>query len=86
MSLALSHYGYNYFSFILVAEVSSLTYSIGNSVKRLVTIYGSVIYFRNHVSTLNLVASLVAVAGVALYSSAITSHLLFTAVVGKKSV
>jgi len=65
---SISHYGYNFFGFILVGEVSSLTYSIGNSFKRLVTIYGSVIYFRNPVSTLNMAASLVAVAGVALYS------------------
>jgi len=64
----LMHYGYNALSFILVAEVQPLTYSIGNSVKRLVTIYGSILYFRNPVSTFNLASSAVAVAGVFLYS------------------
>lgn len=48
--------------------MAALTYSIGNSLKRLVTIYGSILYFRNPVSLLNALSSLVAVGGVALYS------------------
>jgi len=68
MKAVVSHYMYNILSFFLVVEVDALTYSIGNSVKRLVTIYSSILYFRNPVTSLNMFASLVAVGGVFLYS------------------
>jgi len=64
----ISHYLYNILGFFLVAEVDALTYSVGNSVKRLVTIFSSILYFRNPVTPLNMMASLVAVGGVFLYS------------------
>jgi len=64
----ISHYMYNILSFFLVVEVDALTYSVGNSVKRLVTIYSSILYFRNPVTILNMIASVLAVGGVFLYS------------------
>jgi len=63
-----SHYLYNILGFFLVVEVDALTYSVGNSVKRLVTIYSAVLYFQNPVTPLNMMASVVAVGGVFLYS------------------
>lgn len=65
---SVTHWSYNILSFWLVTHLSAMTYSVGNSVKRLITIYSSILYFRNPVSWLNALASLVAVAGVFLYS------------------
>uniref|UniRef100_A0A6B2LBE2 Sugar phosphate transporter domain-containing protein n=1 Tax=Arcella intermedia TaxID=1963864 RepID=A0A6B2LBE2_9EUKA len=64
----ISHYMYNILSFYLVVELDALSYSVGNSVKRLITIYCSVLYFKNPVSLLNLISSFVAVFGVFIYS------------------
>jgi len=62
------HYLYNMISFSLLGEISALTYSVGNSVKRLIIIYASVLYFNNPVTNLNLLGSFIAVGGVFLYS------------------
>eukprot|EP01125_Pyxidicula_operculata_P000651 TRINITY_DN10646_c0_g1_i1.p1 TRINITY_DN10646_c0_g1~~TRINITY_DN10646_c0_g1_i1.p1 ORF type:complete len:325 (-),score=11.85 TRINITY_DN10646_c0_g1_i1:320-1294(-) len=63
-----SHCFYNILSFRLVELLSALTYSVGNSTKRLIIIYTSLLYFQNPVSWLNILASLVAVFGVFMYS------------------
>jgi solute carrier family 35 protein E1 len=54
-------------SFWLVVHLSPITYSVGNSAKRLVTILASIIYFSNPVSPLNVLSSMIAILGVMLY-------------------
>lgn len=65
---SLSHWGYNILAFWLVMYLEPVTYSVGNSIKRLVTIFSSILYFRNPVSFFNGFSSIVAVIGVLMYS------------------
>jgi drug/metabolite transporter (DMT)-like permease len=66
---SVSHYLYNMFSFLLLKELGAVSHSVWNSFKRLFIIYFAVLYFKNHVSIWNALASLLAVFGVIMYST-----------------
>lgn len=68
IAASLTHYLYNTIGFLLLSEVEALTYSVGHSMKRLLAIYVSLIYFRNKVSVENSIAAIVAVVGAVLYA------------------
>lgn len=55
-------------SFLLLHEISPVSHSVWGSFKRLFIIYYSVWYFGNYYTVWNMLASLVAVIGVILYS------------------
>jgi len=63
-----SHCIYNVISFSLLNQITALTYAVGNSIKRLIIIYCSILYFGNPVTRLNILGSVIAVFGVLLYS------------------
>ncbi|KAK4531378.1 hypothetical protein CCYA_CCYA08G2235 [Cyanidiococcus yangmingshanensis] len=64
----LLHYLYNQFSYLVLHRVSAVTHSIGNTVKRVAVIVSSVLFFRNPVSRQNVIGTIIALAGVAIYS------------------
>jgi len=55
-------------TFQVITKVTALTFSVLNVVKRIVTIVGSVAYFGNEVTTMNLVGIALAFSGVLMYS------------------
>ncbi|KAK7246106.1 hypothetical protein RIF29_40965 [Crotalaria pallida] len=61
---------YNQSSYQALDEISPLTFSVGNTMKRVVVIVSSVIVFRNPVRLLNGVGSAIAILGTFLYSQA----------------
>lgn len=61
---------YNQTSYMALTGISPLTYSICNTIKRVVVIIAGVAVFRNPVPPINAVASAVAVAGTWFYSRA----------------
>lgn len=56
-----------------LSGISPLTYSIANTVKRVVVILAGILVFRNPVTLLNAAASAVAIFGTFLYSQAETA-------------
>ena len=68
LSCGVLHYLYNQFSYIVLQRVSPVSHSIGNTVKRVAVIASSVLFFRNPVSSQNMMGTAVALAGVAVYS------------------
>ncbi|CAL9767154.1 unnamed protein product [Musa acuminata subsp. burmannicoides] len=61
-------HAYQQASYMILAEVSPITHSVGNCVKRVVVIISSVLFFRTPVSPLNSIGTGVALIGVFLYS------------------
>ncbi|KAI3924535.1 hypothetical protein MKX01_037975 [Papaver californicum] len=61
---------YNQSSYQALDEISPLTFSVGNTMKRVVVIVSTVIVFRNPVQPLNALGSAIAVFGTFLYSQA----------------
>ncbi|WOK99060.1 xylulose 5-phosphate/phosphate translocator, chloroplastic [Canna indica] len=61
---------YNQSSYQALDEISPLTFSVGNTMKRVVVIVASVIAFRNPVRPLNALGSAIAIFGTFLYSQA----------------
>jgi solute carrier family 35, member E1 len=62
---------YNQASYMVLGQgISPVTFSVGNTMKRVAVVVSSVIFFRNPVSPLNWVGSLVAMLGTGLYSVA----------------
>ncbi|OIW13901.1 hypothetical protein TanjilG_31790 [Lupinus angustifolius] len=61
---------YNQSSYQALDEISPLTFSVGNTMKRVVVIVSSVIVFKNPVRLLNGVGSAIAILGTFLYSQA----------------
>ncbi|PKA64126.1 Xylulose 5-phosphate/phosphate translocator, chloroplastic [Apostasia shenzhenica] len=61
---------YNQSSYEALDEISPLTFSVGNTMKRVVVIIASVIAFRNPVRPLNALGSAIAIFGTFLYSQA----------------
>ena len=59
---------YQQVSYMILAQVTPVTHSVGNCVKRVVVIASSVLFFRNPVSPLNLAGTAIALAGVFAYS------------------
>lgn len=55
---------------VLDAGVSPVTFSVGNTMKRVAVVVSSVMFFRNPVSAMNWVGSAVAIIGTYLYSLA----------------
>jgi solute carrier family 35 protein E1 len=64
---------YNQVSYMALTGISPLTYSICNTVKRVVVILAGIAVFRNPIPPINAVASAVAVAGTWFYSQAETA-------------
>ncbi|XP_008649411.1 phosphoenolpyruvate/phosphate translocator 3, chloroplastic [Zea mays] len=63
-----SFYFYQQVSYSLLARVSPVTHSVANSLKRVVVIVSSVLFFRTLISPINALGTGVALAGVFLYS------------------
>ncbi|XP_072987955.1 xylulose 5-phosphate/phosphate translocator, chloroplastic [Typha latifolia] len=61
---------YNQSSYQALDNISPLTFSVGNTMKRIVVIVASVIVFRNPIRPLNALGSAIAVLGTFLYSQA----------------
>ncbi|RWW30639.1 hypothetical protein GW17_00004774 [Ensete ventricosum] len=61
-------HAYQQASYMILAEVSPVTHSVGNCVKRVVVIISSVLFFRTPVSPINSIGTGVALIGVFLYS------------------
>ncbi|KAL0381737.1 UNVERIFIED_CONTAM: Phosphoenolpyruvate/phosphate translocator 2, chloroplastic [Sesamum angustifolium] len=61
---------YQQVSYMILQMVSPVTHAVGNSVKRVVVIVSSVIFFQTPVSPINSLGTAVALAGVFLYSRA----------------
>lgn len=61
---------YNQSSYQALDEISPLTFSVGNTMKRVVVIVSSVLVFRNPVRPLNGLGSAIAILGTFLYSQA----------------
>jgi solute carrier family 35 protein E1 len=62
---------YNQLSYMVLDQgISPVTFSVGNTMKRVSVVVASVLFFRNPVSALNWVGSGVAIAGTFLYSLA----------------
>ncbi|KAG5032030.1 hypothetical protein JHK82_015623 [Glycine max] len=65
---ALCFHAYQQVSYMILQRVSPVTHSVGNSVKRVVVIVSSVIFFQTPVSPVNAFGTAIALAGVFLYS------------------
>lgn len=63
---------YNQSSYQALDEISPLTFSVGNTMKRVAVIVSSVLVFRNPVRPLNAVGSAIAIFGTFLYSQTTT--------------
>ncbi|XP_022146918.1 xylulose 5-phosphate/phosphate translocator, chloroplastic [Momordica charantia] len=63
---------YNQSSYQALDEISPLTFSVGNTMKRVVVIVSSVLVFRNPIRPLNAVGSAIAILGTFLYSQTTT--------------
>ncbi|GAV80477.1 EamA domain-containing protein/TPT domain-containing protein [Cephalotus follicularis] len=61
---------YNQSSYQALDEISPLTFSVGNTMKRVVVIVSTVLVFRNPVRPLNALGSAIAILGTFLYSQA----------------
>ncbi|KAL1195488.1 Xylulose 5-phosphate/phosphate translocator [Cardamine amara subsp. amara] len=61
---------YNQSSYQALDEISPLTFSVGNTMKRIVVIVSTVLVFRNPVRPLNALGSAIAIFGTFLYSQA----------------
>lgn len=61
---------YNQSSYQALDEISPLTFSVGNTMKRVVVIISTVLVFRNPVRPLNALGSAIAIFGTFLYSQA----------------
>ncbi len=59
---------------VLDQGISPVTFSVGNTMKRVAVVVSSVMFFRNPVSLLNWVGSFVAIFGTYLYSLATDRH------------
>lgn len=60
---------YNQVSYQALTGISPLTFSVGNTMKRVAVIASSVIFFKNYVSALNWVGTGLAILGAYLYSN-----------------
>ncbi|XP_061366825.1 phosphoenolpyruvate/phosphate translocator 1, chloroplastic-like [Gastrolobium bilobum] len=65
---ALCFHAYQQVSYMILQRVSPVTHSVGNSVKRVVVVVSSVIFFQTPVSPINALGTAIALAGVFLYS------------------
>jgi solute carrier family 35 protein E1 len=61
---------YNQVSYQALDSISALTFSIGNTMKRVVVIISSVLVFKNPILPMNAAGSAIAILGTFLYSQA----------------
>ena len=62
---------YNQVSFMVLDQgISPVTFSVGNTMKRVAVVVSSVIFFKNPVSAMNWIGSMIALLGTGLYSAA----------------
>jgi solute carrier family 35 protein E1 len=61
-------HAYQQVSYMILAQVSPVTHSVGNCVKRVIVIVTSVLFFRTPVSTVNALGTGLALTGVFAYS------------------
>lgn len=61
---------YNQVSYMSLDQISPLTFSVGNTMKRISVIVSSIIIFRNPVQPVNALGAAIAIAGTFLYSQA----------------
>lgn len=66
---------YNQVSYMSLDEISPLTFSIGNTMKRISVIVSSIIIFRTPVQPVNALGAAIAVLGTFIYSQVITCSL-----------
>ena len=59
---------------VLDQGVSAVTFSVGNTMKRIAVVVSSVMFFRNPVSLMNWLGSAIAILGTYLYSLATEHH------------
>jgi hypothetical protein len=63
-----SHFLYNYSSFAFLAATSPITHSIANCMRRVFVVAVSLLYFRNPVSSMAMCGTVIALAGVWLFT------------------
>lgn len=68
---------YNQVSYMSLDEISPLTFSIGNTMKRISVIVSSIIIFRTPVQPVNALGAAIAILGTFLYSQVIISFFTF---------
>ena len=76
---------YNQSSYQALDEISPLTFSVGNTMKRVVVIVATVLVFRNPVRPLNALGSAIAIFGTFLYSQATAAQKAKKKIEGEKS-
>lgn len=62
------YYLYNEVAFLALSEVAPVTHAVGNTIKRVVIIFASVVVFKNPLTGLGALGSAIAVLGTLLYS------------------
>ncbi|PIA32015.1 hypothetical protein AQUCO_04700118v1 [Aquilegia coerulea] len=67
---SLCYHLYNQFSYMSLDEISPLTFSIGNTMKRISVIVSTIIIFRTPVQPINALGAAIAIFGTFLYSQA----------------
>uniref|UniRef100_A0A7S4NC57 Sugar phosphate transporter domain-containing protein n=1 Tax=Odontella aurita TaxID=265563 RepID=A0A7S4NC57_9STRA len=72
---ALFYFTYNECAFVCLDNVSPVSHALGNTLKRVFIIVASIIVFGNKMTTQGIVGSVMAVAGVLLYSLAKTKYM-----------
>lgn len=70
LASGLFYHLYNQVSYQALTGISPVTFSVGNTMKRVAVIGSSIAFFKNPVSPLNAIGSIVAVIGTFLYSQA----------------
>ena len=63
-----SYFVYNIVSFVVLDRVHVVTHAVANAVRRVVTIFASVLYFRNVVTSFNTLGVMLALFGVCAYT------------------
>ncbi|CAM8901730.1 unnamed protein product [Rhodiola kirilowii] len=75
---------YNQSSYQALDEISPLTFSVGNTMKRVVVIVSTILVFRNPVRPLNALGSAIAIFGTFLYSQATSKKIAPSTSAGEK--
>ena len=66
----ITYHLYNQTSYMALTGISAVTFSVGNTMKRVAVILSSVAFFRNPISLLNWIGTAMAIGGAYLYSYA----------------
>lgn len=73
MAQSVFYHLYNQVSYMSLNEISPLTFSIGNTMKRVTVIVSSIIIFHTQVGPINVVGAAIAIIGTFLYSQVLSS-------------